>query len=130
MNEVKIVEDMVVHSLVFLYSWRQVVSNWVDDVDKGDVQFSWKESELYARPFRWWLQHAGEIISSIQEYELKGFEVNRAKELREAYRDVSLMRLDIERAKKEHEATTTIPLEQAMKELKRWVEDSDAPHPS
>lgn len=118
MNEVRIVENLIVDSLTFLESWRQSMSDWADDIEEGDVQFSWKEAELYARPLRWWLRLAGEVISSIQEYELKGFEIKQASEFREAYRDVSLMRLDIDRARKEHEATDTISFEQALEDLK------------
>lgn len=95
---------------------------WGEDIERGKEQFSWESAERFANEYRAWQNESAVLRRAVGEFEQREFAVDGAGVLREKYREVALLPLDISRVRHSIETLEhgkCIPLLQAMDELHR-----------
>lgn len=114
-------EDLIGFGLLTLERIMRHNGQWSDDVRSGGAEFTWDDSERFAKAYKIWLRSTRQIIESAARCQERGCELDGVDELRSAFKDISLMSLDTERLKSSVESLQQgrgIPHAQAMNELR------------
>jgi hypothetical protein len=116
------IEDAVRYGLFLSDSILRQNSQWSEDIEDAAAEFSWEVAEKFANAYRSWLAQSETLLAAIRVFEARGFHVEGVEPLRERYREVSLLPLDLDRVQGtigSLERGEGVPLEQAMNELRR-----------
>ncbi len=113
-------EDALRFGLSVLESLRRLIAQWADQTrNRPAAEFSWAIPERLAAVYRHWQEVSGTMLELVRAFEELGYTIEGAGPLREAYREVSLMSLDIPRVRQSIESLREgrgITLQQAMDE--------------
>jgi len=121
------IEDVVSLGLSTLENVRRRNRLWNDAVESGQQVFDWEDSRRFAQVCKLWLQATALILERVAESEASGYTIDRADELRAAYRDLSLTSLDVDRLRASYESLHEgrgIPHAQAMNDLRDHLQVS------
>lgn len=114
-------EEVIEAGLALLAVFRASNERWADAVRAGRTGFSWDEARQLANRFQWWLDRSRPVLDWLDQCEKAGSRVRRAAEFRDAWREVSLMSLDVDRARQAIDSLDRgegIPFDQAMHGLR------------
>jgi hypothetical protein len=114
-------QDLIGFGLLTLDGIKRHNRQWTDSVRSGQTEFSWADSEHFAKVYLAWLRATLPILEVASRCEQRSCELERLDELRSAFEDVSLMSLDAQRLKSSVESLEQgrgIPHAKAMNDLR------------
>jgi hypothetical protein len=114
-------EHALRYGLTMLESVRRDNESWASAIERGTIQFSWEQAEIFADFYRSWSATSQTLVPIIEQLESIGFMVDGAEEFRTACREVALMSLDVDRVRDNIgalEAGRGTTLDQAMYALR------------
>jgi hypothetical protein len=123
------IEDAIGIGLSILESIRRRGEHWAREIEDGGAQFSWDQSRELAEQYRWWLEPSTVLLEAIDACERENYQIQNARRFRDAYQDVSLMSLDVDRDRQSLASLATgsgIPAKEAMDALRRGVRPGSA----
>lgn len=115
-------EDAVALGLATFAGLRRHSQSWAADAALGKVDFSWEVSRGFSEQFRRWKDKTSALLTVIDRCNAERHGIAGERELRGAFRDVSLMPLDAARMRAAYESLQQeegIPHSEAMNELRR-----------
>ena len=115
------IEDAIEFGLSIITSINRLKDRWAFEIEKEKGKFSWEDSKKIASYYKWWLKRTKLLLSAVKVFEDFGFTVVGADKLREEYREVSLLPLNVNAVKKSVHSLEQghgIPLSQALDGLR------------
>lgn len=115
------VEDAIALGLATFASLRRHSQSWAADAALGKVEFSWDVSRGFAEQFQRWKAMTAVLLRVIDRCKVRRHEITGEGELRSAFKDVSLMPLDVDRMRAAYESLQEgkgISHAEAMNELR------------
>lgn len=116
------VENAIALGLATFASLRRHSQSWAADAAIGKVNFSWDVSRRFTEQYRRWKDRTAVLLKVIDRCKLQRHDLAGERELRNAFKDVSLMPLDTDRMRAAYESLQEgegISHSEAMNELRR-----------
>jgi hypothetical protein len=88
-------EDSIRLGLTMLANFHRATDCWNAEVERDGRCFSWDRVQELATAYRWWLERTALLLQAITDCEGSGYQIDDAETIRNAYREISLMSLDI-----------------------------------
>lgn len=114
-------EQVIDFGLGLLARIQKENDRWAADIEAGAIEFSWEASEAFAQRYRQWREMSDRILRAAKKCEDSGCSVERAQELKDAFRKVSLMALNTQRTRRSIESLEAgrgVPHAEAIDELR------------
>jgi hypothetical protein len=115
-------EDAIALGLTTFAGLRRHSQSWAAGAVAGKVCFSWETSRRFSEQYRRWKERTGALLKVVDRYQAQRHTLTGERELRDAFRDVSLMPLDPDRMRAAYESLQAgegISHSEAMDELRR-----------
>lgn len=117
-------EDAIALGLTTFASLRRHSQSWAADAAAGKVIFSWETSRRFSEQYRRWKERTGALLKAVARYKPHRHDLTGERELRGAFKDVSLMSLDDGKMRAAYESLQAgegISHSEAMDELRRGM---------
>ncbi|HEX7448743.1 MAG TPA: hypothetical protein VF306_14420 [Pirellulales bacterium] len=114
-------EQVIDFGLALLGRIEKENDRWAAEIEAGRVEFTWDASEAFAQRYRQWREMSDRLLRAIRKCEDSGCSAERAQELKDACRRVSLMALDTQRTRRSIESLEAgrgVPHAEAIDELR------------
>lgn len=118
------IEDAIALGLATFASLRRHSEAWADAIDAGKASFCWDVSRQFSDQYRNWKEQTATLLKAINRCETTRSDLAGERELRDAFKDVSLMGLNADEMRAAYESLQAgegIPHSEAMDELRRRV---------
>lgn len=117
-------EDAIALGLSTYASLCRHSGSWAADAALGKVSFSWETSRQFTDQYRRWKEMTATLLNVIDLRKSQRHDLASERELRDAFKDVSLMPLDTDRMRAAYESLQEgegISHSEAMNELRRCL---------
>lgn len=115
------IEDAIALGLATFVGLCRHSQSWAADAALGKVDFSWDVSRRFTEQYRRWKERTAVLLKVIDRCKLQRRDLAGERELRNAFKDVSLMPLDTDRMRAAYESLQEgegISHSEAMDELR------------
>lgn len=97
-------DQLIDFGLALLGRIEKENDRWAADIEAGKLEFTWDASEAFAQRYRQWREMSDRILRSMKKCEHSDCSIERAQELKDACRKISLMALDTQRTRRSLES--------------------------